>query len=314
MHDEDEAGQAPSMARKHVETERKYEGTALPSSLDSVPGVATAQWVDQQDLDAVYYDSPDLRLLRRRITLRRRTGGDDAGWHLKLPLADDARAEIQLPLAAGSKRRVPAELTARVAAFTRDATLLPVAHLRTHRARRLLQDEEGATLAEVTEDRVAAQLLDPGQASSGTSTEISGWTEFEVELADGTPKLLDRIDTAFTEAGLARSAWPSKLARAVGTTAGPADGEQGPADRKLGPADGQLTAARAEQPGTAGAVVMTAYRALVGELLTLDAAVRRGEADSVHRMRVTARRLRSLLKAHHRLFDRRRSDPLAAEL
>ncbi|WP_242418751.1 CYTH domain-containing protein, partial [Frankia sp. CpI1-P] len=36
-------------------------------------------------LDAVYYDSDDLRLARNQITLRRRTGGHDAGWHLKLP-------------------------------------------------------------------------------------------------------------------------------------------------------------------------------------------------------------------------------------
>ena len=36
-------------------------------------------------LDAVYYDTDRLDLLRSKITLRRRTGGSDAGWHLKLP-------------------------------------------------------------------------------------------------------------------------------------------------------------------------------------------------------------------------------------
>ncbi len=36
-------------------------------------------------LDATYYDTVCLDLLRSKLTLRRRTGGPDAGWHLKLP-------------------------------------------------------------------------------------------------------------------------------------------------------------------------------------------------------------------------------------
>ncbi|WP_371502937.1 CHAD domain-containing protein [Kitasatospora sp. NBC_00374] len=50
------------------------------------------------------------------------------------------------------------------------------------------------------------------------------------------------------------------------------------------------------------------------ELLTLDPSVRLDEPDTVHRMRVTARRLRSTLKAHHRLFDRSRTDAMATEI
>ncbi|MFB6891002.1 CHAD domain-containing protein, partial [Kitasatospora sp. NPDC056327] len=66
--------------------------------------------------------------------------------------------------------------------------------------------------------------------------------------------------------------------------------------------------------GSAGAVVLEAFRARLGELLALDAAVRRDEPDSVHRMRVTARRLRSLLKANRRLFDRQGVERPTAEL
>jgi hypothetical protein len=36
----------------------------------------------------------DLRLIRAGITLWRRRGGDDAGWHLKLPLGADTRREM----------------------------------------------------------------------------------------------------------------------------------------------------------------------------------------------------------------------------
>jgi CHAD domain-containing protein len=48
--------------------------------------------------EAVYYDSEDLRLARNHITLRRRTGGIDDGWHLKLPVRPGEREEIQRPL------------------------------------------------------------------------------------------------------------------------------------------------------------------------------------------------------------------------
>ncbi|MFB8242316.1 CYTH domain-containing protein [Kitasatospora purpeofusca] len=79
------------MATEHKETERKYVGLALPAGLEELPGVAATRNAEPQDLDALYYDTPDLRLLRRGITLRRRSGGGDAGWHVKLPLAADAR-------------------------------------------------------------------------------------------------------------------------------------------------------------------------------------------------------------------------------
>ncbi|MFQ3560220.1 CYTH domain-containing protein [Streptomyces gramineus] len=51
-----------------------------------------------EELDAVYYDTDDLRLIGASATLRRRTGGDDASWHLKPPLAGDSREEEQAPL------------------------------------------------------------------------------------------------------------------------------------------------------------------------------------------------------------------------
>ena len=39
----------------------------------------------RQRLAATYFDTADLRLAAAGLTLRRRTGGDDAGWHLKVP-------------------------------------------------------------------------------------------------------------------------------------------------------------------------------------------------------------------------------------
>src|ERR1700737_4861935 len=98
------------------ETEWKYDaapGSALPD-LTGLPRVVTQSEPDEQVLEATYYDTADLDLARAGITLRRRTGGDDAGWHLKLPERPGTRTELQLPLT----QRPPAEfvglLTARL--------------------------------------------------------------------------------------------------------------------------------------------------------------------------------------------------------
>ena len=79
------------MAR-YAETERKYEapsGMKLPDA-DRLFDLAVGS-SDEAELDATYFDTADLRLARSGVTLSRRAGGDEAGWHLKLPV--DARDE-----------------------------------------------------------------------------------------------------------------------------------------------------------------------------------------------------------------------------
>jgi hypothetical protein len=78
-----------------------------------------------QLLAATHYDTPQLDLLPAGITLRRRTGGDDAGWHLKLPVGSD-RLELQLPLG-GPRVGVPNELSDIVRGVVRDNALVEVA-------------------------------------------------------------------------------------------------------------------------------------------------------------------------------------------
>ena len=145
------------MATEIRETERKYEappGTSLPD-LDDLPGVAAGSGPEEQRLEARYYDTEDLRLIRSGVTLRRRQGGSDPGWHLKLPEGGDSRREIQLPLARAT-RQVPKELGRLVRAFTRGEALAPVAEIRTVRHRLVLLDEAGDSLAEVVDDDVSA--------------------------------------------------------------------------------------------------------------------------------------------------------------
>jgi inorganic triphosphatase YgiF len=83
-------------------------------------------------LEAEYFDTQDLRLASAQVTLRRRTGGEDAGWHLKLPSATDERTEFHEPLGK-VEEGVPEPLLKLVRVHTREQALGPVARLKTRR-------------------------------------------------------------------------------------------------------------------------------------------------------------------------------------
>ncbi|MFF8974526.1 CHAD domain-containing protein [Streptomyces sp. NPDC014995] len=289
------------MSQSTRETERKYEVPA-PGGFPRLSGLTGegdgTSLVDAgtHDLDAVYYDTTDLRLTRSAATLRRRTGGSDAGWHLKLPLADDSREEIRAPL----QEEIPDELRELALSRTRGARLEPVVRIRSHRTVRDLVDADGARVAEIVLDQVAADSLRP----EGGHT---AWTELEVELVeDGDPALLKRVDKALGKEGFARLRTPSKLARALTETAPDKETlpDTGPAPDR--PAD--VTA------GSAGDHVLAYVSEQVRTIVDLDPAVRRGLPDAVHRMRVACRRLRSCLRSYRSLFDREVTDPLREEL
>jgi len=190
------------------ETETKYEmpeGAVLPS-LDELPQVNGTSGPDEQQLEAEYYDTDDLRLLRAGITLRRRRGGSDAGWHLKLPEGPGTRREIRLPL--GQRRPVPRELAQLVRVYTRGAPLRPVARLTTRRQTLVLLGEGGESLAEVASDDVSAQTM-------GDSTTVSQWRELEVELTGGDRRLLKAADALLRRDGLRPAGRSAKLERAL---------------------------------------------------------------------------------------------------
>src|SRR5262249_57247670 len=126
------------MAADMNETEVKYDapaGAALPD-LDALPQVAGTSGPDEEQHEAEYYDTADLRLMRAGVTLRRRRGGHDQGWHLKLPAGPDTRREIQLPIGRGGGR-IPAELAHLVRVHTRGQPLRPIAPLTTRPQRHI---------------------------------------------------------------------------------------------------------------------------------------------------------------------------------
>jgi inorganic triphosphatase YgiF len=203
---------------KHLETEQKYDAAAdfhLPdlSGLSVLEGRTKATGRRRYYLSATYFDTDELDLIKNRITLRRRVGGPDEGWHLKTPVRKDTRQEVRTPLSEGEVGSVPAQLAAQVQDVTAGRALHPIAILDTERTVVTLASQAGEPLAEVADDLVTATRLDePG-------AEPVRWREIEVELVEGAKAggLLEAAGQALREAGARPSPSASKLGRLLGT-------------------------------------------------------------------------------------------------
>ena len=167
-----------SATSSHLEVERKFEvldSTVMPS-FDGLASIAGVKRAPSQTLHAVYYDTPGRDLAAHHITLRRRTGGTDAGWHLKLPAGPVARTEIRTGLGNGGDDEVPAELRDVVLAIVRDRPVVPAARIATSRTIDVLYGSDGTALAEFSDDHVSA-------SADGQDSE-QRWREWELELAE----------------------------------------------------------------------------------------------------------------------------------
>ncbi|KUH83893.1 MULTISPECIES: CYTH and CHAD domain-containing protein [unclassified Mycobacterium] len=264
-------GKSNDQSSRHLEVERKFDvvDSTVSPSFDGLSSVVRVERAPVHRLEAVYFDTPDHALAARRITLRRRTGGADAGWHLKLPAGPDARTEVREPL--GEEDEVPATLRDVVLAIVRDRPLGPVARISTRRTVDLLYGPDGTPVAEFCDDEVTA-AAEPGGPEQA-------WREWELELTDGADReLLDRLSNRLIDAGADPAASGSKLARVLAESSQP-EAVPRPAD--------PVHRAVAEQ---------------VEELIEWDRAVRADVDDSVHQMRVTTRKIRSLLQSSREAF------------
>ncbi|MFI0449432.1 CHAD domain-containing protein [Actinomadura sp. 6N118] len=275
------------MAVKHLEVERKYDAEpeyAVPD-LAGLPGVTGVSAPETHHLVATYFDTDDLRLAAHGITLRRRRGGADAGWHLKIPAGPDSKNELRAPL--GRAQVVPARLASLVAAYTRGKELAPVAMLETSRTVVRLLGEDGEELAEIADDAVTGRVV--ADDAAGQS-----WREIEVELAAGDAALLKAAGKRLIKAGARKAESSSKLGRVLNGSI-------------------QRTAP-AESKDTAGDAVVGYLREQVTAILKWDPKVRLAEDDAVHQMRVATRRIRSALQSYRAILDRRHTDALRVEL
>jgi CHAD domain-containing protein len=285
------------VATEHLEIERKLDvdqSFALPD-LGGIDGVATVDDPVAHDLEATYHDTADLRLARARITLRRRTGGTDAGWHLKLPATDGARRELHQPLGR-AVRKPPRGLLGPVTGVLRGAPLGPVATLQTRRQVTVLRDTDGRALAEVADDAVTATAL---AAGPGEPSDVHGWREVEVELLAGDEALLAALVDRLEVAGARPAGTLSKAGRVLAA--------------RLERQQPSPTRAGTGKP-RAGDVVLSAVAAQVAALQAADVDVRTDQPDAVHQVRVASRRLRSILASFRPVLDVERTEPLRAEL
>jgi CHAD domain-containing protein len=274
----------------------------MPDLVGLVPGLAGTTVdtgiarVDRRpavQVRAVYHDTEDLRLIRWGVMLRRRAGGEDEGWHLTPPV-DDAPAgtddEMRLPLDAGEPGQVPPEMADVVTALARRSPLIPVASLHTQRTTLVLHDADDVPVAELVDDVVS--IMD-GEVVAGRFRELA------VRALGGDPAALDPVIDLL----MAHGAIPGTTSKAV-SALGPA--------AKGAPDVDEATSVSPDDP--AGDAVHAHLLTHVRRFLLQDMRVRRDLPDSVHQMRVAARRLRSGLRVFSPLVDPEWSRHLRDEL
>jgi CHAD domain-containing protein len=276
------------MVQEYLEREDKYDVSTdfvLPDlGVDPTDRVETTT----MHLKATYYDTTEGDLRRHRLTLRRRTGGSDAGWHLKLP-AGSARTELQLPAAS---RSVPRELSTLLLGVRQGRRLVPVVTLETTRVSHVLHAADGGVRAEIADDTVRVVPASSAAAPERQASGPAAWREVEVELGPvGDSDLLETLGRRLIDAGAEASSSVSKSTRALGEAA---------------------SAVRPTFSGLAASVddyLVKQYDAIVAGDLAL-----RRDINAIHPTRVAIRRLRSTLRSFAALFDPEAAQHLQSEL
>ena len=286
-----------------LEVELKYDlnaGASVPdlTTLDVVHSVSGPV---VEHLDATYYDTEALDLASNKITLRRRAGGHDEGWHLKRPAPanSNGRRELHAPLDSVTDAStetqtdhfaavVPQALADQVGVHVRGRRLIPIATIATVRHITELRDEDDNVLAVLCDDNVTAQSLLPGGHAQS-------WNEWELELVNGNEKLLKKADKLLRANGARTASSASKLARTIGPT------PTGKA-HTIGKKPSALELVISE---------LAEHR---DHLIAQDPLVRENAPDAVHQMRVATRRARSVLQSFPHVLSADTAEHLGGEL
>jgi CHAD domain-containing protein len=262
----------------------------LPDLTGVVEGVEVTS-PETLRLETVYYDTPDLRLARWGVSLRRRAG---EGWTLKLASgrSGDLLERDELTFESNGKRPPKAALEV-VRAYVRNSELVPVARLSTVRRRVRLVDATGARVADVVDDEVSVR---DGRRVAARFREI------EVEVA-GTGRgeaLVAPLVTRLRTAGAGAPDPTPKHIRALGP-------------RAIEPPE--VAAQPLPDGAEAKVVIRNAFADSVANLLHHDPLVRTGrDPEAVHQARVATRKLRSNLRTFGPLLDPEWTEPLRSEL
>lgn len=298
--------------QREVELKFRVHGLFRLPDLHTVAGVADVDELGSVELQSAYFDTPDLRLAREGITLRRRTGDDD-GWQLKVPV-DPAhpgvRDEIRLPLTTITPDAPPETLLRIVRAVVRRSPVSLVATLRTERTAQVIKNGKGRPVAELIDDTVHVVAPD------GTVT--ARFRELELEERKG-GAAMSRVAHALASAGAVSGEFVAKLVRALGPAAAAApEVPPSPQVRLTDPA-GDAAAAYIGTQIRALRAADIAFRSNAALHQTTDSdddatPDDHGADEAVHLMRVATRRLRGALRTFRPLFDSGWAKHLRGEL
>jgi CHAD domain-containing protein len=235
-------------------------------------------------LENTYFDTPGAGLRLFGVTLRRRVGGSETGWQLKVPNGT-ARTELQ----SGSRTKtLPPALAKAVTGLQAGETLKQVATMVTTRTAHRVFDANDELVLEIADDQVESGPND------GEST-LRSWREVEVELGPaGKKKDLKRAGKLLRAAGATASATRTKLDRALGPTL---PDEPAPVI----------------ESGTVGELV-GAYLATQCDVLASNDVGLRAGVPAIHKTRVAVRRLRSTLRSFGDLVDAAPAEELNNQL
>ncbi|MGH2750055.1 MAG: CHAD domain-containing protein [Actinomycetota bacterium] len=276
---------------REVELKLAVHGPFELPVLGEIEGVGSVEEDSPQQLRATYYDTDDLRLARSGITLRHRSGEDSGPtWTVKLP-ADGAaltRDEINVE---GPVSSVPREAADLVTAFARSSPLSAATRIQTRRKRLNLLTGDGRIGAEVVDDEVSVVE---------GSRVVVRFRELEIEDKGAGTGLLESVAAVLQSAGAMAAGSTPKAIRALGARAGAPPEVVLP--KKVSPKE---QAGRAVQ----GSLAAGTYR-----MVANDPGTRLGYEESVHQMRVAARRLRSDLRTFRPLVDEDWARSLETEL
>ncbi len=240
----------------------------------------------EQELRATYFDTTELRLWDRGITLRHRQGeGPPPGtWTLKLPIGTRGavleRSELTWP---GPADAVPVEASWIVRGIVRHEPVAPIVEIESRRRRIALHGGDGSLLGELDDDWVTVH---------GGSRDGLQFRQIEFELEGADADLLQTVMARLRSAGAGPRPSGPKLGRAL---------DRG--KRRTG--RGSLP--RLDERSTVGDLVRHSIGAGLERIIDHDYRLRLHRRDpavvDIHQCRVAARRLRSELKTLGRKLD-----------
>jgi CHAD domain-containing protein len=255
---------------RNGQLEREVKLSPSPKlSLEHLDGTP----LETRQFSSVYYDTDDRLLATLGITLRRRMEHGGSLWQLKLPRSG-GRLELEDP---GGPAEAPPRIAGLLTAVLRERPLAPVAELRT--VRRGVRMEADGSTADVVLDEVA--VMDNLRV-------VSEFDELEIELVDGVPDGLHRIEVEVRRAGALDGDPRPKVLRVLGHRG-------------------------ATKPE--GAQLQAYFQHQYEQILAHDPGTRLGDdPEDLHDLRVAVRRLRAILKVAAPPLDEEWADELRDEL